>query len=462
MVLYLDQPNSGGPAVGFKPVLTMKGKDMNNRKLFVFCMLLICLLLLSGCGLRRQAENLTVSPTPAATAAPTPEAAIPEASSDVPAVIVPESTPVPESSPTPAPEATPAPVTTPAPEATPAPTQTPAQSNLPRVTKSPTDEKVIIGGSCWFVAKYENAIWAEWHFVSPDGSRDLDYTQAAKEFPKLTIDKGFASTMQLQNIPEALNGWKVYCRFSNNSGAVTTDSATITVTGSADGAPKVTKSPTGETVKAGENAYFVAKHEDAVWAVWHFVSPDGSRDLDYTQAAKEFSSLQIINGDQGTMQLKNIPAELNGWKVYCAFRNNVGSTNTGSATITVSGGTSGGTQKTAAAAAFDYTGTYVEQLAQRGTMKITGSPELYKVSVDWSGSYKDLSNWTFSGKFSDTGVLSYTDCVMTVVDREANTSQVKYTGGHGKLVYVDGSNEGVSWTYDNGETGEDTSFFYKN
>ena len=51
---------------------------------------------------------------------------------------------------------------------------------------------------------------------------------------------------------------------------------------------------------------------------------------------------------------------------------------------------------------------------------------------------------------------------MTVVDREANTSQVKYTGGHGKLVYVDGSNEGVSWTYDNGETGEDTSFFYKN
>ncbi|MBR1457203.1 MAG: hypothetical protein IJ594_08625, partial [Oscillospiraceae bacterium] len=195
--------------------------------------------------------------------------------------------------------------------------------------------KVLVGGSCWFVAKYENAIWAEWHFVSPDGTRDLDYSQAAKEFPKLEIVKGFASSMQLNNIPEALNGWKVYCRFSNNSGAVNTDKATITVTTSTEGAPKVTKSPTDETVKAGESAYFVANHENAVWAVWHFVSPDGTRDLDYTQAAKEFPSLQILKGDQRTMQLKNIPVELNGWKVYCAFRNNLGTTNTGSAKITV-------------------------------------------------------------------------------------------------------------------------------
>ena len=49
---------------------------MRKRKLSVFYILLICLLLLSGCGLRRQAENLTVSPTPAVTAAtfPSPSA----------------------------------------------------------------------------------------------------------------------------------------------------------------------------------------------------------------------------------------------------------------------------------------------------------------------------------------------------------------------------------------------------
>ena len=44
------------------------------------------------------------------------------------------------------------------------------QSNLPRVTKSPTGETVAVNGSAQFIAKYENADLAEWHFVSPDGS----------------------------------------------------------------------------------------------------------------------------------------------------------------------------------------------------------------------------------------------------------------------------------------------------
>ena len=73
------------------------------------------------------------------------------------------------------------------------------------------------GGACLYIATADNADSLEWHFVSPDGSRDLDYAQAANEFPTLEIINGYASTMQLKSIPAALNGWKVYCRFSNNS-----------------------------------------------------------------------------------------------------------------------------------------------------------------------------------------------------------------------------------------------------
>ena len=194
-----------------------------------------------------------------------------------------------------------------------------------------------MNGKCQFVAKYENAKWAEWHFVSPDGTRDIDYTVAQTEFPTLKIVNGYAKDMTLENIPEALNGWRVYCRFSNDAGSVKTERATITVAapGSTVGYPKVTKSPTNETVLPGGSAYFVAKHEGALWAVWHFVSPDGNRDLVYSDAANEFTSMQIIGGDQGTLQLKNIPAEFNGWKVYCSYRNNIGTTNTSSATVTV-------------------------------------------------------------------------------------------------------------------------------
>jgi glucan biosynthesis protein len=48
-------------------------------------------------------------------------------------------------------------------------------------------------------------------------------------FPDLKIKNGEFDAMQLSNIPADLNGWRVYCRFSNKAGAVDTEMATITV-----------------------------------------------------------------------------------------------------------------------------------------------------------------------------------------------------------------------------------------
>ena len=160
-------------------------------------------------------------------------------------------TPIPPPTPTPTPEATPTPEPTPTPSPTPSPTPTP--SNLPRITKNPTDETVPVKGACQFVTKYENADWAEWHFVSPDGKRDIDYKAAGTEFPTLEIVNGFAKDMTLKNIPVELNGWKVYCAFRNNMGTTNTGSATITVTGG-NVTPTPTAQPQGfEGRWAGEN-----------------------------------------------------------------------------------------------------------------------------------------------------------------------------------------------------------------
>ena len=115
---------------------------------------------------------------------------------------------------------------------TPEPTteESPTPELLPPViTKSPTDETVEEGGSCWFVAKYKNAEIAVWHFVSPDGQSDLTYEAAQKAFPNMEILNGMYSNMQLKNIPYAANGWRVYCRYSNASGYVDTGTALITV-----------------------------------------------------------------------------------------------------------------------------------------------------------------------------------------------------------------------------------------
>jgi hypothetical protein len=56
--------------------------------------------------------------------------------------------------------------------------------------------------------------------------------------------------------------------------------------------------------------------------------------------------MKIVNGDQGTMQLQNIPMNANNWKVYCRYSNNSGTADTKAATIKVDGAT----QNTAAAA----------------------------------------------------------------------------------------------------------------
>ncbi|MDO4974575.1 MAG: hypothetical protein Q4E38_10250, partial [Eubacteriales bacterium] len=229
----------------------------------------------------------------------------------------------------------------------------PAAGSLPVITKNPTDETVTVNGKCQFVTRYDNAKWAEWHFVSPDGTRDLTYLQAQTEFPTLKIQNGYAKDMTLDAIPLALNGWKVYCRFSNDAGSVSSGSALITVR--QDGAvpastvpqatsapatvvsslPVITKDPTDEIVNVNGKCQFVTRYENAKWAEWHFVSPDGTRDLDYDQMQKEFPTMKVLNGFSKDLTLDAIPQALNGWKVYCRFINDAGATNSGSARITV-------------------------------------------------------------------------------------------------------------------------------
>ncbi len=119
-----------------------------------------------------------------------------------------------------------------------------------------------MNGKCQFVARYENAKWAEWHFVSPDGSRDLDYAQAQNEFPTLKIINGFTKDLSLESIPLSLNGWRVYCRFSNDAGSVKTNSALITVR--QDAAPQ----PTGRTMTAyyiNGSTEFLTEYNDSTW-----------------------------------------------------------------------------------------------------------------------------------------------------------------------------------------------------
>lgn len=457
---------------------------MNKYMGLVACLLCVCLAL-GACGIRSGSTIASGAPE-----SPSPTVTVITATPDVANVTIVENTPQPaQATPaptlgpvvvTPAPAASAQPVATPAPAASAqpiaTPAATPAPANVPVVTKSPTDESVLEGGSAWFVAKYQNAKWAVWHFVSPDGTKDWEYSSAdlAKTFPGLKIDGGMYSSMQLSNIPLEMNGWRVYCRYSNSNGYVDTKSATITVSakGTVDASklPVVTKSPTDETVKAGGSAWFIAKYKNATWAVWHFVSPDGKTDLTYKEMAKEYPTLTIVNGDKSNLQLKNITENLNGWSVYCEYKNNFGSTNTDSAKITVTSGgaattttTTTTTNTNTATITVDtgYTGTYAESVAHRGTIEVTGSPALYYVKITWPGSAFDRAEWNFSGTIDANGVMNYTNCSKTVTtyDSEGSGSfYTEYTDGTGKLVFSTPNNS-LTWQDNKEDQGKDCTFF---
>ncbi len=193
------------------------------KKLLVSLCLAILALTLTACGTRVETVYIEVTPTPAAV---TPAAV----------TAAPTAAPFPTAEPTPVP--TPVPTPAPTPIAVPIPTQAP--NYLPTITKDPTDETVFAGGKCQFVTRYTNAIYAEWHFVTPDRNWDLNYKEIQAQYPSLKLYGGDTKDLVLDNIPLELNGWRAYCRFTNNAGSADSGSALITV----KAAPVPTAAPT--------------------------------------------------------------------------------------------------------------------------------------------------------------------------------------------------------------------------
>jgi len=148
---------------------------------------------------------------------------------------------------------------------------------------------------------------------------------------------------------EAYNNTDIYCQFVNEAGSVNTSRCRITVntatpTPSASpspsptptpAAPSITKHPVGETVDEGGRAIFIARADNVKTYTWRFVSPDNSRTMDYNNLGNTFPGLVVSGGTTDTITLNNIPYELNGWKVVCAFSSDGGTVVSGEAGIQV-------------------------------------------------------------------------------------------------------------------------------
>ena len=215
--------------------------------------------------------------------------------------------------------------------------------------------------------------------------------------------------------------------------------------------PFITKHPTSETVTEGGSCAFLAGYINAIWAVWHFVSPDGKTDLTYEEIGRQFPTMKVEDGMYSLMKLSNIPLSADGWKVYCRYTNSDGYTNTNTATINVK--KSAGPTPTPSGAGF--AGVFVDSVAGRGAMNVDAFGALYTVSLSWSNSSDETLQWKFSGAFDDSGVMRYTDCTKIIV--KAGAAAIQYTGGTGTLTYSS-REDAMRWVDNVNHTADDTVF----
>ena len=125
--------------------------------------------------------------------------------------------------------------TTPTP--TPAPTPTPTPAPTPKVlaiTKHPTAETVQQGGTCWFIARADNADSITWEFLDAAGAV-CSVENAKTRNPGLKVeiyDNG--ETIGLKNIPISMNGWQARAKFSGCGTSLYSNPAAIAVTAITD------------------------------------------------------------------------------------------------------------------------------------------------------------------------------------------------------------------------------------
>lgn len=123
---------------------------------------------------------------------------------------------------------------------------------MPVVTKHPSGENVRENGYAEFVARADNCLDIIWHLQNPGGSIDVLAAKAPEQFPGLVVSGLNSQRLGLNNIPKALNEWRVRAEFVGRDGNVWSDPAIINVMSQELAAPTIRRQPASANLKATE------------------------------------------------------------------------------------------------------------------------------------------------------------------------------------------------------------------
>ena len=137
-----------------------------------------------------------------------------------------------------------------------------ADSKAINITKNPTDEVRLAGGIAYFTSDASGYSKLAWNFQSPD-KKAVTVEEFRTRFPYAVVEGENTTTLKVKNVGADMNGWAVYCAFSNGEAEVDTTLAFLYVTVStapATPAPKPTTTTT--TTTTTYYTYYIPVYDD--------------------------------------------------------------------------------------------------------------------------------------------------------------------------------------------------------
>ncbi|MBQ3481849.1 MAG: leucine-rich repeat protein [Oscillospiraceae bacterium] len=184
----------------------------------------------------------------------------------------------------------------------------------PTITTQPSNKSAAAGTTAKFTVAATGATSYQWQYRTSSSGSWNDSAATGAKTATLSIS---AETHR--------NGYQYRCKVSNANGTVTSNAATLTVTGGSK--PTITTQPTNKSAAAGTTAKFTVAATGATSYQWQYRASSTDSWNDSSATGAKTATLSI------TAEMHR-----NGYQYRCKVSNANGSVTSNAATLTVTGG----------------------------------------------------------------------------------------------------------------------------
>ena len=196
------------------------------------------------------------------------------------------------------------------------------------ITQQPVNSSISAGQSTSFSITASNAQSYRWQELRATGGMFAAWIDISNGgiYTGATTD-----TLNLTNVPVEYNNTKYRCIVKGSLGNVTSNEATLTITGVIS-TPIIDTQPTNRSIEAGQGTTFRVTATGALSYQWQEFRASGGPFAAWT----DLSNIGIYSGaTSATLSLSNVPANYNGAQYRCIVRGTSGNVTSNVVTLTV-------------------------------------------------------------------------------------------------------------------------------